>query len=95
MAEPTDEVAWMRRQRYVAGLRVLGVGLLILVPATVWLLAYANWDSNAPVTRIKVVGGVTIAIGGLLALAGLVMLLRARSRQDDDPIPPATARPPR
>jgi nitrate reductase gamma subunit len=90
MAEEDEIVVWARRQRRNAGLRVSGIGLLVLVPSLVWLLAYMDWDSASPVTRIKVVGGVAVAVGGSLVLAGLVMLWR--SRIDPEQIPTATAR---
>jgi hypothetical protein len=88
-----DEIeAWGIAQRRKAGIRILGVGLVLLVPALVWLVAYMSWDSNAPITRIKVVGGIAVAIGGLLALAGAVTIARAKHRPGDPPIPIATAR---
>jgi len=61
----------------------------VLVPCLVWLTAYLNWDSAAPITRIKVVGGVGAAIGALIGLAGVLTLAR---RHAPDRIPTATAR---
>jgi hypothetical protein len=82
--------AWSRRERMRAGYRLLGIGALIFVPCFGWLVAFANWDSNAPVTRIKVVGGVASLIGGLLMLAGIVTLIRGRKMPEV--IPRAQAR---
>lgn len=85
-----DVELWAHQQRRSAGLRIAAVGHLIWVPAILWLVVYANWDTNVPVTRIKLVGGTVVAIGLTLAIAGFVMIGRARRR----PLPAAIARKP-
>ena len=83
-----DVELWALQQRRGAGLRIAAVGYLVWVPAMLWLVVYANWDTHAPVTRIKLVGGATIAIGLALTIAGLITIRRARRR----PLPAAIAR---
>ena len=82
---------WALQQRRRAGWRIVGVGAAVFVPALIWLVAYFNWDTDAPVTRIKVVGGVATAIGMLLVIAGFAMLWNARKRPLPE-IPEAVAR---
>ena len=83
-----DIELWALHQRRRAGLRIAAVGQLVFAPTLIWLLVYLNWDSTAPVTRVKVVGGVAIVIGLLLTIAGFITIVRARSR----PLPTAIAR---
>jgi hypothetical protein len=83
-----DLELWALQQRRSAGLRIAAVGELIWVPAMIWLVIYVNWDTSAPVTRIKVVGGTAVAIGLALTIAGFIMIVRARRR----PLPAAIAR---
>ena len=77
MADDDDPEAWLARSNRRAALRVLVVGLLVLVPSSIWLGLYHDWDrSTAPITRIKATGAIVIAIGAILTVAGIVMLLR-------------------
>ena len=87
--EYIDDWAWQQRRK--GGLRLVAVGAAILVPALIWLIAYFNWDSDEPVTRIKAIGGITVTIGALILLAGLVTLWRARKRPMPE-VPEAVAR---
>lgn len=82
---------WALQQRRRAGWRIIGVGVVVAVPALVWLFVYFNWDTDAPITRIKVVGGVATAIGMMLVVAGSAMLWKAR-RPPRPEIPEAVAR---
>ena len=83
------------RRGYATALRWV-VPMIVLAAA-----AYAAWTylgrspgyayTTAPVTRIKLVGGIVVAIGLVLAITGFVTIGLARRR----PLPAAIARPPR
>jgi hypothetical protein len=77
MADEDDPELWLARSNRRAALRVLVVGLLVLVPSSIWLGFYHDWDlSTSPVTRVKATASIAIVIGAILTVAGIVMLLR-------------------
>jgi hypothetical protein len=84
--------AWGLALRRGGGLRMVVVGLAVAALAFVWLVAYANSEQRVLITRVKIIGGVLTTIGVLLALAGGIVMFRARPRRAEAPIPPAIAR---
>jgi len=49
MADEDDPELWLARSNRRAALRVLAVGLLVLVPSSIWLGLYHDWDlSTSP-----------------------------------------------
>lgn len=85
MVTEEDPDEWIARMRRMSALRVFGVGLAVVLVIGAWLAVYVNWEGPAPVTRVKVVGGIAVAIGGCLMVAGLVMWVRARRYRSDFP----------
>jgi len=93
MTDDEDPIVWAIRTRRRNALRVLAVGASILVVGAIWLansvgfeptqrFATDNTGQQEIVVRHKLdprlLSGVLTAVGGLLALAGVGMLLRVR-----------------
>ena len=82
--------AWTVSQRRAIGLRLLGCGLVLSVPTSIWLFALGGWDADGEVTRGKVMCGILAIIGVCLAVAGVHALLQVR-RGIEPAVPTATA----
>jgi hypothetical protein len=79
MDDEGEAEAWMWRQKRRAALRILIVGLVVMIPSAIWLVAYIDYDVvDSPITRIRLIGGCFTTIGALLAITGGVLLARAR-----------------
>lgn len=77
--EEDDERAWLLGEKRRAARRILIVGLLVVIPSSIWLAVYHDWDlPDSPITRIRVIGFCAITVGVCLTIAGAVMLLRVR-----------------
>ena len=93
MSDDEDPLVWALRNRRTNALRVLGVGALLLVVGAIWLVMSLDFETveryatdNTGKEEIVVVSkydprlfsGAMTVIGGLLAIAGTVMFIRAR-----------------
>jgi hypothetical protein len=76
--EDLDEIAaWTLGHRRGVGLRLLGVGLLVLLPAGLVFATYPDLESER-FGRVQVFAVVSAVIGASLCIAGILGLLRAR-----------------
>lgn len=77
MPDDDSPEAWMATSRLRNALRLLGVGLAALVGGAIWAGAYWNSGVGAsPISYVRVVSVLVIAIGGGMTIAGAVLLAR-------------------
>jgi hypothetical protein len=85
--------AWTVSQRRAAALRLLGSGLVLLVPAAAWLGFGVDWDAERLISRDRAMAAMIGVIGACLAVVGAYSLTRVRVGIDPA-VPTATARTP-
>jgi hypothetical protein len=79
VAGEDDALEWMFQEKRRGARRILVVGVLVLVPSIVWLVSYFNSAVGAsPFTYVRVVGGLAVAIGSSLTIAGAILFTRVR-----------------
>jgi hypothetical protein len=82
-----DPLVWARRQRLKNAVRVLVVGLVIALAGAGYWYMNRDWAQlqiqGTPVmvrggsSDPRIVAGAALAVGGLLALAGILLIARA------------------
>ena len=83
--------AWTVSQRRATALRLLGAGLLLLLPPVAYLALVVDWQAAEVITRDRAVALMLGVIGACLTVVGVHALAGVR-RGIDPAVPTATVR---
>lgn len=84
--------AWTVSQRWATALRLLGAGLVLLLPPAAYLALIVDWADAEVITRDRAFAVMLGVIGTCLTVVGVHALAGVR-RGIDPAVPTATVRP--